>query len=165
MESQGRKARSLPAAPAFITHAHSAHGQFLQNDTREHQEVVTQSPWHRPSGIQVEVGKEAGTTLGTSLQHTASRDAVAEKGGVHRQGKKASRLDQDRDLSLRVSDTHGGEAGQGAVVILIDLLAAVDVSGALLEVTDEDADACPRGYAANRICSQASSDLTAKRNI
>lgn len=50
-----------------------------------------------------------------------------------------------------------------SVVILVDLLAAVDVSGALLEVTDEDADACPRGYAANRICSQASFDLGRQR--
>lgn len=126
---------------------------------------LLKAPGTALAGFRSRWGKEAGTTLGTSLQHTASRDAVAEKGGVHREGKKASRLDQDRGLSLPVSDTHSGEAGQGAVVILIDLLAVEDVSGALLEVTDEGAGACPRGYAANRICSQASSDLTAKRNI
>lgn len=88
-----------------------------------------------------------------------------QKGGVHGKEKKASHLDQDQNLSHPTRNTHSGEAGQRAVVIHIDLLAAVEVSGTLLEVTDEDADACSRGDTADGVCSLASSDLTTKRNI
>lgn len=126
---------------------------------------LLKAPGTTLAGLRSRWGKEAGTTLGTSLQNTALRDAVAGKGGVHGKGKKASHLDQDQGLSLPMRNTHGGEAGQRAVVVHKDLLAAVDVSGTLLQVTDEDADACSRSHTANRICSQASANLTTKGNI
>lgn len=74
-------------------------------------------------------------------------------------------MGQDQNLSHPTRSTHSGEAGQRAVVVHVDLLAAVEVSGALLKVTDENDDACSRGDAADRVCSLASSDLTTKRNI